>query len=92
MRTNNFSSKKIAKTIAFVTLLAVCFVFVFAMTYSLASFGDGQQEVASAAATGMLGAANPFYGDGDNLTAVQFGFPGTSSSKTVLNAGQILSN
>ena len=79
MRTNNFSSKKIAKSLAVVTLLAVCFVFAFAMTWSLASLsGDSSVDTALAGTPGdPRGGTTDIYGDNGNpLNFAQIGFDG----------------
>lgn len=79
MRTNNFSKKQNAlKAVALVTLLLTCFVFAFAMTYTLIDFGENSAVDTALAGTGTLyGGNTTVYGDRGNFqTTSELGFKG----------------
>lgn len=82
MRTNNYSSRRnFTKSVALVVLLSVCFVFAFAMTYSLAQIGLGG-ETAYAAKTGHMGGTDLLPSTFTAKDMASAGFPGNDSGTT----------
>ena len=76
MRTNNFSSKRKAiKGVALITLLAVCFVFVFALATTIA-VKNMQTDAALAGSKDPKGGTTAIYGDKGNPNAAEAGFKG----------------
>ncbi|MBQ9276180.1 MAG: hypothetical protein IJ226_01135, partial [Clostridia bacterium] len=79
MRTNNFSKKQNAlKAVALVTLLLTCFVFAFAMTYTLIDFGIEPNDTAFADIQGdVQGGTTAVAGDKGNVpNTSEAGFKG----------------